>query len=113
MECLKCGKTVKDEQVFCPHCLEVMDAYPVKSNIPIQLPPRREQNSPKKARRKKRPLSPEEQIFLLRSRQRRLVAAIALLSFLLCAAVGALLLPELKPEELEWGKNYTFENPFD
>ena len=112
MECLKCGKTVKDQQVFCPHCLEVMDTYPVKSNIPIQLPPRREQPSPKKARRKKRALSLEEQLTQLRSRQRRLVAITILLSFLLCVAVGALLLPEIAPEEIEWGKNYTFENPF-
>lgn len=113
MQCLKCGKATKDEQVFCPQCLASMDAYPVKPDVHIQLPNRPVRDLPKKSGKKRRALSAEEQVVVLRSRQRRLVALIFLLVFLLCAAGAALAGMLLAPEDLEWGKNYTIENPFE
>ena len=42
MNCLKCGRDVPEEQLFCESCLEVMAKYPVKPNTAIQLPHREE-----------------------------------------------------------------------
>lgn len=113
MNCLKCGKTTKDEQVFCAQCLETMDAYPVKPDVRIQLPNRRGLADLKKAARKRRIPSLEEQVAYLHSRQRRMAAVIVLLTVLLSAAVGLLIYSAVTPNELEWGKNYTFDEPFN
>ena len=40
MGCLKCGREVPENQLFCESCLEVMKNYPVKPNTAIQLPHR-------------------------------------------------------------------------
>lgn len=83
MHCMKCGQKLKDEQVFCPECLAVMEAYPVKSGTPILLPHRTDTPvaPPRHSRRKIR--KPEEQISRLRSTVRWLALAltVTLLAF--------------------------------
>ena len=37
MHCMKCGKEIADDQVFCEACLEVMAKYPVKPDTPVQI----------------------------------------------------------------------------
>ena len=110
MVCLKCGKNTTNEQVFCDQCLAVMDAYPVKPDMHIQLPNRA--SADKKPGKKKRAPSPEELVILLRRKQRRLKWAIALLALALCVVSGLLLYQYLTPENMEWGKNYIVEIPF-
>ena len=105
MSCLKCGKETQNEQVFCAQCLAVMEAYPVKPDARIQLP-HRASPSAKKGGRKRRPLSAEEQLSAMRVKQTRLKWAVALLVILLCALVALLVYLWLKPDSLEWGKNY-------
>ena len=67
MSCMKCGKEVSEDQVFCPECLAEMDRYPVKPGTPVLLPHR----EPIAAQRKRRPLKrvrkPEEQLAALRA----------------------------------------------
>ncbi len=111
MACLKCGKKTKDAQVFCPACLTVMEAHPVKNDVPIQLPNRKERTLPKRTGRKRRVLSPEEQLSLLKKRQLRLIAVIVLLALLLGAAVSLLIVTLTAPEELEWGSHYSTQLP--
>lgn len=83
MACLKCGKKTKDEQSFCPRCLEVMERYPVKADVHIQLPNRPGVTASKKSTRKRRVLSYEEATTLWRKRAKRLAAvAFVLLIFL-------------------------------
>lgn len=113
MNCLKCGKDAKNEQSFCKHCLEAMDAYPVKSDAHVQLPTRPAEASPKKTVGRRRSATPEEQLARLRKRARRLTAAVALLALLLCAVSGAILHNVLSQDSADLGKNYTFDNPFD
>lgn len=113
MACLKCGKKTEGEQVFCPACLTVMEAHPVKKDVHIQLPNRKERALPKRTGRKRRALSAEEQLPLLKKRQNRLIALIVLLALLLGAAVGLLIFTLTAPEELksEWGSNYSIQLP--
>ena len=107
MACLKCGKKTKDAHVFCPACLTAMEAYPVKPDLHVQLPNRKERELPKRSNRRRRVLSPEEQLFFLKKRQRRLIAAIVLLVILLGAALGLLICYQTAPEALPWSKNQT------
>lgn len=113
MNCLKCGKKTKDEQVFCPQCLETMEAYPVKPDVHVQLPNRRAPAAPKKSGHKRRPLTVEEQVVLLRHRVRRLSVAAVVLALMVCAAGAALLHIAVTQKDLNWGTNYTYDNPFD
>ena len=105
MACLKCGKKTKDEQTFCPRCLEVMEGYPVKPDVHIQLPNRSAAAS-KKPARKKRTLPPEEQLPVLRRRVRRLVLAVVALVILLGAAAFLLVKEYFAEEKPPIGQNY-------
>ena len=91
MGCLKCGKKTAEEQSFCPDCLEAMDAYPVKSDVHIQLPNQADSPVPKKTSRRRRAMSAEEQTAGLRRRIRQLTALTVILLVLL-AAIAALLI---------------------
>ena len=74
MGCMKCGRDIPEDQVFCDSCLEVMARYPVKPETAVQLPHKKEAPGLKKTTVRRRPsLSPEEQIRLLRRRIRRWV----------------------------------------
>ena len=88
MFCLKCGKETKGEQVFCDSCLQVMDAYPVRSDTPIHLPNREAHPSKKQVHRKKAiPL--EEQIQQLKGTNRRLALTVLGLILALGICAGA------------------------
>ncbi len=41
MSCMRCGKEVEENQVFCAACLQDMERHPVKPGTPIQLPNRK------------------------------------------------------------------------
>ena len=112
MACLKCGKKTTEEQSFCPACLEIMEAYPVKSDVRVQLPNRAEMAAAKKSGRKRRILSAEEQISILQRRARRLAALALALAILLGAAVMLLIRGYADEEKLNFGFNYTYDNPF-
>lgn len=113
MQCLKCGKETKNEQVFCARCLSVMETYPVKPDVHIQLPRRDDREPSKKSAKKRRAFSVEEQISILRRRNRRLAAALLAMTLLLGAAGYLLARATVSTEDTELGKNYTFEIPFD
>lgn len=85
MTCMKCGAQTGENQVFCDHCLSVMEEYPIRRNIHIHLPKRQEEDEPvKKPVKKKRPPTPEEQISQLRMKVLRLRLVAVVLTFLLC-----------------------------
>ena len=96
MICLKCGKTTKGEQVFCQQCLETMEAYPVKSDVHIQLPSRPEEPVQKKQSRKRRPANQDELIAQLRwkVKKQRILMMILLLVVVASAAVVFFLLKD-------------------
>ncbi len=73
MYCLKCGKESEGTQVFCDHCLSVMDNYPIKPDTRVQLP-RRTSAQVQKKQVKRRTLSPEEQALKMRVTIRTLAA---------------------------------------
>lgn len=105
MNCMKCGREIKPEQVFCEECLEVMERYPVKSDTVVLLPKRSVNNVRKVHQRR---YTPEEQIAALEKRCRRLIAALVVALILLA---GMTVASGIKVRELDMqrfiGKNYT------
>ena len=83
MQCIKCGRDVEPDQVFCNSCKETMAKYPVRPGVVVQLPRRTETVGKKQPSRRRPTLSAEEQLVLLRRAVRRL----AVLAVLLLAAV--------------------------
>ena len=40
MNCVKCGREIPEDQVFCEICLTEMENYPVKPGTAVHIPPR-------------------------------------------------------------------------
>ncbi len=97
MRCIKCGREIPADQVFCGDCQENMEGYPVRPGTPIQLPPVTAQPAAKpKAARARKALPPEAQLRKARHTIRLLVLALlaALLAFLLMSCLSLYLLEQ-------------------
>ena len=109
MNCVKCGREIENDQVFCQFCLEEMEHYPVKPGTVVYIPKHPEDQPEKKSASRRKPsLTPEQQILRLKKRMLclRIVLAILMLSCgLLLIAVGRAV------TELDFyrflGKNYS------
>ena len=92
MNCVKCGREIDEDQVFCSGCLEGMERYPVKPGIVVHIPKRVEEDDEKKTLNRKRPaLPPEEQVRKLKRKLLWLRLSVAILLIacgILCFAVG-------------------------
>ena len=113
MYCLKCGKSTQGEQVFCDACLDTMDNYPVKSDVPIHLPNRTILPTTKKPTHRKRTIPLEEQIQNLRHANRRLSTIVLVLVVALGICAGLLAYQLLNAQSTtetnpSSGKNYTY-----
>ena len=111
-ECMKCGREIDAQQVFCDECLAEMDKYPVKPGVVVMLPRRRSQPVKEKApRRRQNQIPPEEQVKLLKKRIRIQGIALALVSLLLAAAMYFQISFRLEQNEhkLLPGQNYSSE----
>ena len=82
MNCMRCGREIRDDQVFCPECLSEMEKCPVKPDALVRLP-RRPDPVPRRQSRKKG-LSEEEQI-------RNLKRKVKVLRWLLAAALAVII----------------------
>lgn len=110
MFCMKCGKQVKDDQVFCDACLEDMEKYPVKPETHVQLPNRPE-SAAKKAAPKKKKLTLKEQNDRLQKALRILAATLAV-TLLAFAVTVSLLIHTAQERGVKEavGKNYNTVN---
>ncbi len=109
MNCIKCGRDVRGEQVFCDACQEDMEFYPVKPGTPVQLPthtPLPEGRT--RTMRAKKTLNPEARLHKLRISNRLLTLALAvsLLAFLLMSCLTVYLL-EQRDRQNTGGQGYS------
>ena len=113
MACIKCGRKVKEQQVFCDACLAEAGGYPVDPATPIQLPPHTPaQSLKKKGGRKKAAPSAEAQLKRLRSSLWWLLFALAvvLLAFCLTAMMLLNLLDQRdRPTSARWTPGVTVQ----
>lgn len=89
MYCLKCGGETPEQQLFCPDCLQSMEAYPVRPDTPIQLPKRQTTAPAKRSRQKEIP--PEVEIIRIKTKLRRLRIGACLLLLAFALTLGALI----------------------
>lgn len=108
MKCLKCGRKIEENQVFCTDCLLAMEKYPVKPGTAVVLPSRTQAAPVRKAGLHFHPiLSQEEQLRAMKRRVHRLtlVLAVTLLLFAALAFYTAhLLRSQAQPKT---GQNYS------
>lgn len=113
MACIKCGRKVKDQQVFCEDCLAEAEGYPVDPATPIQLPAHAPvQSQKKKGGKKKAARPPEAQLKRLRSSLRWLLFAlvVVLLAFCLTALMLLNLLEQRdQPTAARWMPDTTVQ----
>ena len=110
MYCMKCGKEIGEDRVFCDDCLEVMSKYPVRPGTPIQLPPVAHTVEKKAAPKKRQPTTEE---YLARFRKATRWLSIALVSSLLVLSITIALLvntSNVPSETNDIGKNYNTVN---
>ena len=108
MGCLKCGKDTGASNVFCDECLTRMTDYPIKTDIPIQLPTRTVVISEKKPVHKKKQPSPAELLKKSRKNVLWLSIAVFLLVISLVISLSYLVHTLNTLDDLQnHGKNYT------
>ena len=101
MQCLRCGKNIPEDAVFCVDCQAEMVKSPVAPGTPAVIPPRPKQNKPRP-----RQASKDEQISRLRLRTRHMAIAIGALAALLAISLTILFLSLQKEEKLPVGRNF-------
>ena len=109
MLCMKCGREVDAEQVFCADCLAEMEKYPVKPGTVVTLPQRPAQNPAKKQSGRRHPALPlEEQVTRLKKRLIATGVALAL-ALAMVAGLCALLVTQYLngADKLLPGQNYS------
>ena len=104
MNCLKCGKETKENQVFCPHCLDVMKDYPIKSDTPVHLPSRTPKPPSRRRKFKHRIMSAEEQLQHSKKAVRSLLALVLLLTLVVVYWVLLLHTPSERKKTLIWAR---------
>lgn len=105
MSCMRCGRDVISNQVFCEDCLQTMERYPVNPNTPVILPKQPSKPAHKKAVRK-RTVSLEDQIFVLKHRV-RLLTVLVIAFALLAALMVYPAVQYLREDHFLPGQNYT------
>ena len=98
MRCMKCGREIKERQVFCGDCLAEMEKYPVSPNTTVRLPVRRVSTTVKKKSRRNWDSKPEDQIRHMRLLIRCLCVALAV-TLAAFALVATLLLHMIDQRE--------------
>lgn len=111
MYCMKCGKEIGEDRVFCDACLEVMSHYPVRQGTPIQLPNSAPSTEKKPAPKKRQP-TPEERLARFQAATRwlavALVSSLLVLSVTISLLVNTLNTPVSASNDI--GKNYNTVN---
>ena len=109
MDCIKCGRETRGEDIFCQDCLTEMAKYPVQPGTVVLLPRRKETSSVKKTPKRHTPSSEE---IIAGLRQQR---SVLLLLLVACIVAIALMFEPtmhyLRDEHYEIGQNYSSVTP--
>ena len=110
MNCVKCGREIPEDQVFCENCLTEMENYPVKPGTAVHIPTRPAEELPKKPVKKKRILTAEELLLRTRKKLRR-TRIFAVLLLLICGTLSFLMAQAVLELDFQrlLGQNYRTE----
>ena len=104
MLCLRCGREIEEDQVFCPQCESDMEKHPVKPNTVVTIPERtaRRRSAPVRT-----PAQPEEDTTQLHRTILQLRLWVCMLMAVLLLCVGVLTWQELnRKNQHAIGQNY-------
>ena len=102
MNCMKCGRELKEGQVFCDECLEGMEKEPVKINTPVLIPAQ-----PKDAPTHRRPvMNPEEEVKRLEKINQNLILFLILTTVAMILFALGLFHQEVLAVVDDLGRNY-------
>ena len=102
MNCLKCGRELKEGQVFCDNCLESMEQEPIKINTPVLIP-----TQPKvTASHRRQIVNPEEEVKRLEKINQNLILWLILTTVAMALFALGLYHQEFLEVVEEIGKNY-------
>ena len=106
MNCMRCGREIPEDQVFCPDCLEGMKKCPIKPDIPIRIP-RRPDPALYRSVRKKGP--PEEEQIRVLKKQVRLLAWLLILAAAVIIVLTIPTIRDLVEDSIKFlpGQNYS------
>lgn len=103
MYCMKCGREVEGEQVFCPECLEEMGKEPIAMNASVKIP-----RQPPRSTRSRRPtVHLEEEVKRLERCNERLRIWVLLLAMSTILLSMAMYHKEVAKVVENLGKNYS------
>ena len=91
MHCMKCGRKIEDQKVFCADCLTDMERFPVSPDSTAYIPVRPTVPAAKKKSRRSRELRPEEQLRHLKVTVRSLSIALVVVIVAFAVSAGILL----------------------
>ena len=112
MNCVKCGREIPEDQVFCEACLREMENYPVKPGTAVHIPARLpEKEAPKKPAKKKHVPTAEELLLKTRKKLRR-TRIFAVVLLLICGALCFLVAQVVLELDFQriLGQNYRTDN---
>lgn len=111
MNCVKCGREIPEDQVFCENCLTEMENYPVKPGTAVHIPTRPAEELPKKSVKKKCILTAEELLLRTRKKLRR-TRVFAVILLLICGTLSFLMAQAVLELDFQrlLGQNYRTEN---
>ena len=110
MNCVKCGREIPEDQVFCENCLTEMENYPVKPGTAVHIPTRPAEELPKKPVKKKRVPTAEELLLRTRKKLRR-TRIFAVILLLVCGALSFMMAQAVLELDFQrlLGQNYRTE----
>lgn len=102
MFCMKCGRELREGQVFCDLCLESMEKEPIKINTPVLIPAQ-----PKTAPSHHRPIhNPEEEVKRLEKVNQNLILFLILTTVAMILFALGMFHQEFMDVVDELGRNY-------
>ena len=109
MYCLKCGKEVQDDQVFCEECLAGMEQEPIPISAPVVIPAQPIQKNPAF----RRPvINPEEELKRLQKCNQNLILVMVLLFTLVLLMAVLLYDKQIWQAVDDLGRNYSVVEGF-
>jgi len=107
MNCMKCGREIEEDQVFCIDCLKDMEKYPVRPGTAVHLPKRPTYSPIRRAMPKRKTIPPEEMVKKQRKLIRRLSVALAVFALLSALLAYPAVVHLLESEDSLIGQNYS------
>ena len=111
MNCVKCGRGIPEDQVFCEVCLKEMENYPVKPGTAVHIPARPAEDEPPKKATKKKHIPTAEELLLRTRKKLRRTRIFTVILLLICGLLSLMMAQAVLKLDVQriLGQNYRTE----